>query len=43
MVEKDGDRIYNDIKEKIKGLSEDTLDTIAVDIFEINSIEELES
>lgn len=29
-------------KEKIKSLSEDNLDTIAGDIFEINSIEELE-
>ena len=34
-------KLPKEYKEKIKGLSEDSLDIIAVDIFEISSIEEL--
>lgn len=34
-------KLPDEYKEKIKGLSKDTLDTVAVDIFEISSIEEL--
>lgn len=35
-------RIPNEYKEKIKQLPEETLEIIAIDIFELNSIEELE-
>ena len=34
-------KLPNEYREKIKALPEDTIDIIAVDIFEINSIEEL--
>lgn len=42
MASRDGYKIYNDIVEKIKSLPEETLEIIATDIFELNSIEELE-
>ncbi len=35
-------KVPNEYKEKIKSLPEETIELIATDIFELNSIEELE-
>lgn len=42
MLMKKFKKIPNEYKEKIKALPEETIELIATDIFELNSIEELE-